>query len=89
MLATLRNRNFSLLWLGGLISLSGNWMLLTALPFYVYQLTGSALATSGLMMAYIAPGIVFGSVAGVLVDRWDRRRPRGRWDRWDRWDRRH
>ncbi len=35
MLATLRNRNFSLLWLGGLISLSGNWVLLTALPFYV------------------------------------------------------
>ncbi len=26
------------------------------------------------MMAYIAPGIVFGSVAGVFVDRWDRRR---------------
>lgn len=74
MLATLRNRNFSLLWLGGLISLSGNWILLTALPFYVYNLTGSALATSGLMMAYIAPGIVFGSVAGVFVDRWDRRR---------------
>ncbi len=74
MLATLRNRNFSLLWLGGLISQSGNWLLLTALPFYVYELTGSALATSGLMMAYIAPGIVFGSVAGVFVDRWDRRR---------------
>jgi predicted MFS family arabinose efflux permease len=49
-------------------------MLLTALPFYVYQLTGSALATSGLLMAYLAPGMLFGSVAGVFVDRWDRKR---------------
>jgi hypothetical protein len=28
MLTTLRNRNFSLLWLAGLISLMGNWMLI-------------------------------------------------------------
>lgn len=74
MITTLRNRNFFLLWSGGLISMIGNWMLMAALPFYVYQLTGSALATSGLLMAYLAPGMLFGSVAGVFVDRWDRKR---------------
>ncbi len=74
MIATFRNRNFSLLWTAGLISLIGNWMLLAALPFYVYKLTGSALATSGLLMAMILPGVLFSSVAGVFVDRWDRKR---------------
>lgn len=52
----------------------GSWMLLAALPFYIYEVTGSALATSGLLMAYLAPGVLFASVAGVFVDRWDRKR---------------
>lgn len=73
MSAVFRNRNFSLLWSAGLISLMGNWMLMVALPFYVYDLTGSALATSGLIMAMIVSGLLFSSVAGVFVDRWDRR----------------
>lgn len=74
MLATLRHRNFALLWTGGLISLIGNWILIAAMPFHVYAVTGSALLTSGWLMAYIAPGVLFGSVAGVFVDRWDRKR---------------
>ncbi len=74
MISTLRNRNFFLLWSGGLISMIGSWMLLAALPFYIYEVTGSALATSGLLMAYLAPGALLGSVAGVFVDRWDRKR---------------
>jgi len=55
-IATLRNRNFSLLWLAGLVSQMGNWMLFVALPFHVYAVTGSALATSAWLMAYILPG---------------------------------
>ena len=74
MRALLKQRNFALVWAGGLISMIGNWVLLTALPFYVYAMTGSALATSGILMAYIAPGVLFSSVAGVFADRWDRRR---------------
>lgn len=74
MLHTLKHRNFALLWTGGLISLIGNWILIAAMPFHIYAVTGSALATSGWLMAYIAPGVIFGSVAGVFVDRWDRKR---------------
>src|SRR5919199_418218 len=74
MLATLRQRNFALLWAAGLISMLGDWFLFIALPFYVYTLTGSALATGGTFIAESLPSILFGSVAGVFVDRWDRRR---------------
>lgn len=74
MIATLRHRNFVLLWAGGLISMAGDWMLYIALPIYVYQLTGSTLATSLMFIAETVPRIVLGSVAGVFVDRWERKR---------------
>ena len=74
MIATLRQRNFVLLWAGGLISMAGDWMLYIALPIYVYQLTGSTLATSLMFIAETLPRIALGSVAGVFVDRWERKR---------------
>jgi MFS family permease len=74
MLATLRNRDFALLWTAGLVSQGGNWVLLTALPYFVYERTGSTLASGLIWVAYFLPGLLFGSVAGVFVDRWDRRR---------------
>ena len=69
MLATLRQRNWALLWWGGLISLTGNCILTVALPFYVYQQTRSTLATAAMVLATILPAFVLGSVAGVFVDR--------------------
>ena len=74
MLATLRQRNFALVWFGGLVSLIGDRAMLTALPFYVYQQTGSTVGMAALFTAYYLPMVFFGSVAGVFVDRWDRRR---------------
>lgn len=74
MLAALRQRNFALLWLGGLVSSIGDLILFVALPFYVYVLSGSALATGGMFLAETLPRLLLGSVAGVFVDRWDRRR---------------
>ncbi len=74
MIETLKNRNFALLWAGGLISMIGNWVMIAAMPFHIYTLTESALATSGFLIAYLIPGILFSSVAGVFVDRWDRKR---------------
>src|SRR5689334_22907494 len=71
--APLRQRNFALLWFAGLISVAGNWMLRIALPIVVLQMTGSVAAISGVVMATVAPTLLFGLVAGVFVDRWDRR----------------
>jgi MFS family permease len=51
----------------------GSWALFTALPFYVYNLTGSVLATGIMFMIQVVPPLILGSVAGVFVDRWDRR----------------
>lgn len=74
MLTLLRRRNFALLWVGGLVSIAGDYVLYAALPYFVYQVTGSTVATAGMIAAELAPGILLGSLAGVFVDRWDRRR---------------
>ncbi len=74
MLAVLRRRDFGLLWLAGLVSVAGDWVLMTALPYVVYDRTGSVLATAGMVAAELTPSILLSSFAGVLVDRWDRRR---------------
>src|SRR5215472_3882769 len=74
MLAALRQRNFAFLWFGQVISLTGDWVLFVALPFYVYSLTGSTLATGVMFIVQTIPRIFFGSVAGVFVDRWNRKR---------------
>ncbi len=74
MLGLLRNRDFALLWTGGLVSVAGDWILYAALPFYVYERTGSTIATAGMIVAALAPSVFLGSVAGVFVDRWDRKR---------------
>ena len=56
-----------------LLSTLGNWMLLVAAPFYVLQVTGSAAASGLTFIAESAPAVLLGPLAGVLVDRMDRR----------------
>ena len=73
MIALLRQRNYGLLWSSQLISQIGNWALFAALPFFVFQLTGSVLATGVMFIVEVIPSILLGSVAGVFVDRWNRR----------------
>ena len=74
MLAVLRRRDFALLWFGGLISMTGDWLLLAALPFYVYSRTGSTIATALIITAELLPNFLLTTFAGVYVDRWDRKR---------------
>lgn len=74
MFSILRRRNYSLLWFGQLISTIGDWVLFIALPFYIFDLTGSTLATGLMFIAETLPRLFLGSIAGVFVDRWDRKR---------------
>lgn len=74
MFAPLRQRNFALLWFGQLISLIGDWLLFVALPFYIYTITGSTLATGIMFIIQTLPRVFLSSVAGVFVDRWSRKK---------------
>ena len=74
MLNLLRQRNFSLLWFAGLTSMLGDWVLFVALPVYTYELTRSSLATGLMFMAGVLPRVLVGSLAGVIVDRSDRKK---------------
>jgi Na+/melibiose symporter-like transporter len=69
-----RQHDYRLVLSAGPISLTGDWLLRTGLAFQVYVLTGSTLASGGLLLASFLPTVVLGSLAGVFVDRWDRRR---------------
>jgi MFS family permease len=69
----LRLRDFRLLWTARVISSLGSWLLLIAVPAHVFALTGSLLAAGLTLAAEFLPVLLFGQVAGVFVDRWDRR----------------
>ena len=73
MLKLLRKRDYGLLWVSQLISIIGDFALFTALPFFIYKITGSVLATGVMFMIQVLPPLFLGSIAGVFVDRWDRR----------------
>ncbi|MGY0232140.1 MFS transporter [Longispora urticae] len=69
----LRYRDFRLS-LGGLVLSSlGDWLLVMAAPYFVWHLTGSALATGLTVVAETLPALFVGPVAGVFVDRWSPR----------------
>lgn len=71
---TLRhNRSFLLLWIGQSISNVGDWINFVAITVLVYQLTGSGLSLGVLRATHAAPELVLGALAGVYVDRWDRK----------------
>ncbi|CAN5497257.1 MFS transporter [soil metagenome] len=70
----LRDRDFRLVWSSSLISDTGDWLLMIALPLYVFAATGSALGASTVFIAELLPVLIFGPILGVLVDRFDHRR---------------
>jgi MFS family permease len=69
-----RNRSFRLLLGANLTSQLGDYMLGTGLMFYIYAVTESALASGAMLFMAMLPQLFLGSLAGVFVDRWDRRR---------------
>jgi MFS family permease len=74
MFQALRIRDFRLLWGGSVISALGTWLLVLAIPAHVLLVTGSLRDTGLTLAAQYLPVLILGPVAGVLTDRWDRRR---------------
>ena len=70
----LRSRNYRLFFAGQSVSLIGTWMTRIATSWLVYRLTNSAALLGIVGFASTIPSFVFGPIAGVLVDRWDRHR---------------
>jgi MFS family permease len=68
------HRDLRLLLSAGLVSISGDWMLHVGLAYSVYALTGSTLASAAALLSSFVPQVLVGSIAGVFVDRWDRKR---------------
>jgi dTMP kinase len=69
--------SFSRLWRAMLVSSLGDWVGFVAVATLVSAKGGKALgglAVAGVMIARLLPSVLFGPVAGVLVDRLDRRR---------------
>src|SRR5258708_30747650 len=74
MLTALRIRDFRLLWIGSIVSDLGSWLLILAIPAHVFLATGSLRDTGLTLAAQYLPLLLLGPVAGVITDRWDRRR---------------
>jgi dTMP kinase len=70
-----RNHGFRNMWIGQTISGVGDWLVIGLLIPLVSNLApGSSMAVAGIMIAKIVPSLLMGSVLGVFVDRFDRRR---------------
>lgn len=68
-----KNRDFRIVLSGGLINNIGDWLLIVALPAFVYTQTESGRSTAVIIVIELLVGIVFGPYGGALVDRWDLR----------------
>jgi len=69
-----KHQDYRRLLTAGLISQTGDWAISTGLAYHVYVLTGSTLSSATMLLAARLPDVLLGSLAGVLADRWDRRR---------------
>lgn len=72
--APLRNRNFLILLVGGNLSAWGDAIYFIALLWMVYQDTHSVIGTAIVSAIQRLGNVMGGPLAGVYVDRWDRRR---------------
>ena len=66
-------RNFWLYAIGRLVSLIGSGVQSLAIPLYILDLTGSGTIMGTFMVITMLPRILFGPVAGVLGDRFNRK----------------
>ena len=72
-LQPLRHRSFRLLWFGQLTSQVGDWIAFVALTSLVWDLTQAGRWVAALRATHAVPILLLGPLAGVFVDRWNRR----------------
>ncbi|HKQ07771.1 MAG TPA: MFS transporter [Blastocatellia bacterium] len=70
----LRHRDFRLLWLAQLVSITGSQMQLVAINWHVYLLTHSPLALGFVGLVRVVPIILCSLIGGVVADAIDRKR---------------
>ncbi len=68
-----RSRDFRRLWFGNAISLLGSMLTTVAIPYQMYQLTGSTLAVGLLGIAALVPLLTISFLGGAIADAVDRR----------------
>jgi len=68
-----RNRNFLLLWLAQAISQTAQNAIWFGIVVLVQRVSNSSTQLSLAVLTLIIPSVVFGVLAGVYVDRWDKR----------------
>src|SRR5437016_6821533 len=75
-LATLlrRNRNYRYTWMAQVVSEIGDYFNNIAVFALVMEKSGSGLVVSGVMLSRAIPAVIAGPLAGVLLDRLDRKR---------------
>ncbi len=73
-LGVLRNRNFTILWAGVIVSNAGSWMQIVAQGYLVYQISGSPFLLGLVGMARAVPMIVLPPFGGMVADRVERLR---------------
>jgi MFS family permease len=66
-------RTFFVIWSGQLVSTIGSGLTGFALGVWIYQETGSVTLFAMNMLAFAIPNLLVSPIAGVVVDRWDRR----------------
>lgn len=72
-LQVFKNRKFLSLWTAQLLTQVGGNMVLYGLTILVYGLSGSNTSVSILILTFLVPAVIFSAIAGVYVDRFDRR----------------
>jgi MFS family permease len=69
-----RNRNYRYTWMGQVVSEIGDHFNNIAVYALAMELTRSGLVLTGIMLARAIPAVTIGPLAGVLLDRFDRKR---------------
>ncbi|MFH0802510.1 MAG: MFS transporter [bacterium] len=70
----LRERNFFLFWSGQGFSEVGTWINFVGLNAYLYHVHNSGRLLALFLIFRLLPSILFGTIGGVLADRYDRRK---------------